>query len=278
MGERHLRGQRSLHMPYIVSTDGPPGHGLGGGDGGARTHSPTDTMGTWAQSGSDATAPGAPGRHGGPATPSGQWIFAQDPNASQYPMPSRGPYWTPSRGEMGQPGEHGSGGGGGGGTRYALAMDSIWMGASGGSGGSGGCAGQGGQGGQTGHASFGALLVRSDLSLEHVTIEGDQGGEGATGGRGGDGGAPAEGGTRGRFLEGFVDQGPLGGSGEGGWGTVAGDGGDGGPGAGGDSYGLYCLDSNPTADRQTSSWTAGQPGQGVTGAPAGRALDQVDCF
>lgn len=154
---------------------------------------------------------GAPGAQG--AVDGGVWVLG-------------GPG---SIGAAGEPGEGGGGGGGG------AVMGSDGIGGGGGGGGAGGCGGEGGVGGEPGGASFGMLIVDSELVILASEIESSDGGNGGAGGRGGVGG---EGGQAGFGMDG---EGAGRDGGDGGEGGSGGDGGRGGPGRGGVSYGVFCV-------------------------------------
>lgn len=206
--------------------------------------------------------------------------------------------WAPGGdGEDGGDGVPGIGGGGGGGSwhgpQYCTEADGdikYYAGAKAASGGAGGCGGEGGQGGQAGGASFGLLLIRSDISVVNSSITAGNAGDGGDGGRGGVGGLGGTGGTGvgGGEVDGGSCDPPKSNdnmsyaffSGDGGDGSDGTPGGAGGGGAGGVSYGTYCEGAAPTIDPSStiSAGTAGAAGAGP-GNPgeAGEALDQKGC-
>lgn len=179
-------------------------------------------------------------------------------------------FWSVNAsGSRGGDGEHGTGGSGGGGSFWmeeAMNPAESKPGASGGGGGAGGCGGQGGNGGLGGGSGFGLMLVDSTgITLERVTIQGPDAGNGGNGGRGGRAGLGALGGQGSQVYAvtatstTTVPHSQRGGTG--GRGEDGGAGGFGGGGAGGSSFGMYC--SNTTVVRIDSvQANAGEPGEG----------------
>lgn len=206
--------------------------------------------------------------------------------------------WVPADdGESGGSGAHGIGGGGGGGSwhgpQYCTEADGdikSYAGGKGGGGGAGGCGGEGGDGGRAGAASFGLLLIRSDITIVDTSITAGNAGAGGDGGGGGAGGIGNSGGqgTSGGEVDGTTCDPAIRAdsmqydysSGTGGDGSDGAPGGYGGGGAGGVSYGIYCENAAPTlsASSTVSAGAAGAPGGGPgnPGAP-GEAVDTKNC-
>ena len=179
------------------------------------------------------------------------------------------------RGSSGTDGVHGSGGGGGGGA----GDDRQWAWTvGGGGGGAGGCGGKHGQGGGTGGASIGALVVRSNMTLENSTIQAQSGGKGGRGGVGGDGGQGGSG-ESGSFMA--CDFEPImlkWRSGHGGRGSGGSNGGDGGGGAGGASFGVLCEEGALTSRSSEISFNeGGQGGESSHPGEDGPSTGLVNC-
>ena len=255
---------------------GEQGRGVGGGQGGMFLNPGRNRYSATVTASASSGAPGTPrdpGTDGAGARAGGRADL--------------GTYWdSEGVGEDGAHGRNGGGGGGGGAVEYIYYNDTDWFfGPGGAGGGSGGCGGGFGEGGGAGGASVGAVLVDSDLTLEHVELEVSSGGRGGDGGAGGKGGEGGAGGIGISMLSGYGNFGEAAGppnsvdgfasSGDGGQGARGSDGGHGGGGAGGASYGLYCdPDSAPTLVSVDAQTAGNSEGGGGPGQPGERGLGQ----
>ncbi|WP_268921167.1 hypothetical protein [Sandaracinus amylolyticus] len=251
--------------------------GTGGGANGGGSNGTTGAGGTMAGPGAGSAeqngGSGANGTGGGAGTEGGAGSAAGS---------IVGDGWQPGNGGNGGTGTHGNGGGGGGGgggdTPGACECNSS--GDTGAGGGAGGCGGTGGNGGGGGGASFGFLIVRSDLTLELLEIRTSVGGDGGTGGTGGNGGDGGDGGL-GSAEAGWTgsrdddSQGRGGGGGDGGNG---GRGGHGGGGGGGPTAGI-ARDAGSSISVSLISYTRGSSGIGGDSAgnrgQRGASMDEL---
>jgi hypothetical protein len=194
-------------------------------------------------------------------------------------------------GGRGLHGTGGSGGGSGGSKRFRVCFGCGTLdGGRGGDGARGGCGGNGGSGGGAGGAAFGAVIIRSTMWVDGVTITGGAGGRG---GDGGDGHPGSPGGTDGSVGRqgsptqrcGLIDY-RAGAGGAGGIGGHGGAGGGGAGGAGGPSIAVALVTGviQPAGEPGANMYelgSGGAGGAGGTGAvdaasgPPGRVADVV---
>jgi len=183
--------------------------------------------------------------------------------------------WSQVPGATGQAGSDGGGGGGGEASSPSIETHcklfthcSVGSGAGGigGGGGSGGCGATGGVGGAMGGASFGIVLINSDLSVNtDLRVVGAQGGSGGDSGAGAKGGT---GGSGGSGASGASHGGPGGHGGHGGD-SAGGAGGNGGPSVGIVLVGSSKYTQGPTSIYPGASGESGKGGAGYGSTPKG---------
>jgi hypothetical protein len=305
VGARSSRTFVEVRPPGGDNTQCPSANGGDGGEGALYTDPFTGqpTAGLPAASGASGGAAGMDGTNTDKAGKDGEDgeavpTTAADGSGGVFVKSIQDDLWLPGgAGEDGEAGEDGHGGGGGGGSwhgpQYCTATNGdpvYYQGIKGSGGGAGGCGGGGGEGGDAGGGSFGLFLVRSTVRVADSSIAAGDAGNGGPGGAGGFAGLGGSGGDRGTGgpvdgtlcdptqQSGSIDFAFNGGAG--GDGSDGANGGAGGGGAGGASYGVFCEDSTPTVDANTtvSAGTAGTGGAGP-GNPGedGEAADFEGC-
>ena len=223
--------------------------------------------------------PTKPGGHGGTGNSAGEQAKASGNRIGSFDR--RSGVWSPQPSADGQAGRDGGGGGGGGAGIPSFTSHCPFLAPcridkhqakGGGGGGSGGCGASGGQGGQMGGASFGVVLVNSDLQVgADLKIVGAQGGRGGGGGAGVAGGGGGSGGDDcGKHCNGASRSGKGGAGGPGGA-SGGGAGGNGGPSVGIVLIGTSKYDKGPTSIYPGASGSPGAGGAGVgkPSTPAG---------
>ncbi len=233
------------------SAGGDPVDGGGGGNQG------TNTCGGCSDEGGNGS-PGSVGGAGGPGA-------AADAATDAIGTFMNG-LWMGTVGESGSRGFNGTGGGGGGpggsDEDNILCGNQTDEGGGGGGGGAGGCGGVEGTGGGPGGASFGVVVIDSNIAITRTEIEVGSGGIGGAGGDGGDGGG---GGGFGTGADGQEE------GGNGREGAAGGDGGGasaGSGGCGGAAIGIALVDGGAAAQVDVSI-IAGTGGVGGAGGEGG---------
>ena len=176
-------------------------------------------------------------------------------------------HWLRLLGPSGKPGMPGGPGAGGGGGESGTNGE----GGGGGGGGGAGCPGAGGTPGGSGGASFGLVVIDSEVIAKNVEVRSQDGGNGAPGTQGGPGG---EGGAGG---QGGMPRGTGGQGGMGGPGGMGGEGGRGADGLGGPSVGVWCQGKVALEIQGAFSSNHGASGKDGDGQARAKALATQGC-